>query len=142
MDPLLVRRVIRGAGAIAFAGAALVLISCGGGGGGGGGSTTGPGTTNTGGTTSNAVTVAASSYTPASVTVNAGTTVTWTWNTCDSDYYGTKTCVTHNVTFNDGPASASQETGSYNRTFANAGTYPYHCTIHGAAAMSGEVMVK
>lgn len=31
--------------------------------------------------------------------------------------------------------------GVYAHTFANAGTFGYHCTIHGAAVMSGSVTV-
>ena len=99
-----------------------------GGDGGGGGTPTGtPG----GGSTSNAVTVADNSFTPSATTVAPGTTVTWTW--------GGR--VQHNVTFDDGPASATQTSGSFTRTFASAGTFPYHCTIHGTA-MSGTITVR
>lgn len=83
------------------------------------------------------------SFSPASLTVSAGTTVTWQW-TCSSDGYGsTSGCVTHTVTFDDGSniASAPQDSGTFNRTFTTAGTYKYHCAIHGAA-MSGVVVVK
>ena len=45
------------------------------------------------------------------------------------------------VTFDDGPESAIQTAGSFNRTFGGAGTFPYHCAVHGAA-MSGTVVVK
>ena len=38
--------------------------------------------------------------------------------------------------------SGNLSTGAgYQHTFATAGTFGYHCTIHGAAAMSGSVTV-
>ena len=115
---------------ITLAMAALALAaSCGGSG--YGGSPTGPGNTgNGGGSTSNAVSVGDNYFSPNATTVAAGTTVTWTWA-------GGRN---HNVTFDDGQASATQSTGAYTRTFSAAGTYNYHCTIHGAA-MSGSVTV-
>ena len=38
------------------------------------------------------------------------------------------------------PTSPSQGTGTFQRTFATAGSYPYLCTIHGQI-MSGVVTV-
>jgi plastocyanin len=70
-------------------------------------------------------------FSPASVTVNVGDTVTW--RNADE--------VTHNVTANDG----SFATGSINRgasgshTFAKAGSFGYQCTIH--PGMNGAVKV-
>jgi plastocyanin len=88
-----------------------------------------PGTN--GGSTSSSITVADNSFTPSETTVSVGTTVTWTWNASTQ----------HNVTFNDGSASATQASGTFARAFNAAGTYNYHCTIHGAS-MSGSVTVK
>lgn len=121
--------------------------------GGSGGYATGPGTggtTTTGGTptygdpgTANSCTPGTSTvcltpsntFDPASITVKAGSTVTWS-NT---------TGVTHNVTFDQkagAPASASDfASGTFDATFPTAGTYPYHCTIHGLS-MSGTVVVQ
>lgn len=80
----------------------------------------------------NTVTVANNSFSPSRITVAKGTTVTWQWSAG---------AVTHNVTFDDGTKSAGMSSGSYTRTFSTAGSYPYHCTIHGAA-MSGTVVVQ
>jgi len=91
---------------------------------------------------SNEITIGNDSFTPSSMTVPVNTTVTWTWDTCGSGAYGTTGCVAHNVTFDDGTASATQDTGTFTRTFATAGTYQYHCTIHGAAVMSGKIIVQ
>lgn len=79
----------------------------------------------------NEVRVSNNFFDPASRTVPVGTVFTWRWSAGS---------VLHNVTFNDGPASATQSSGTYQRTFSAAGSYPYLCTIHGAA-MSGTVTV-
>ena len=82
------------------------------------------------GATGPSVTVGKTFFHPAATTVAVGSTVTWTW----------AGGVRHNVTFDDGVASATQATGTYSRTFNTAGTYSYHCTIHGTM-MSGTVTV-
>lgn len=82
------------------------------------------------GSTSNSVSVVDNAFSPSATRVAAGTTVTWTWNGINQ----------HNVTFDDGATSATQSSGTYARAFTLAGTYPYHCTIHGIA-MSGTVTV-
>ncbi len=72
-------------------------------------------------------------FNPSSRTTSSGTTVTWTWIGA----------VAHNVTFNDGVGnSITQSSGTHTRQFAAAGTFPYHCTIHGATVMSGEIVVQ
>ena len=81
--------------------------------------------------TSNAVTVADNHFTPNATTVAAGTTVTWTWSGANQ----------HNVTFDDGAKSATQSAGTFQRAFSAAGSYSYHCTIHGTA-MSGVITVR
>ena len=79
------------------------------------------------------VTIANFAFSPADITVKAGTTVTWTNN--DS--------VAHTVTETDGqtgPASGDIGSGSaYTFTFSKAGTYHYHCAIH--PSMTGTVTV-
>lgn len=140
---------------------ALVLcgpLACGGGGGGGGSSTpTSPSTPSTPSTPTpttpsapaSPVTVAVenNTFTPGTLTVAAGSTVTWKWDTCTSGYdpYGgsASTCVDHSIVWDAGGAAASptQSQGTYERTFATAGTYNYHCAIHGTA-MAGKVVVQ
>ena len=129
--------------------AAAALSACGGGSDStyGNGPTTNPGTTNPGGSTgvnTNTVVIADQTFNPGVVSVPVGTTVTWEWKACSDDGYGGYgSCVSHNVTFDDGSsiASSTQSTGTFSRTFNAAGTFKYHCTIHGAA-MSGQVTVK
>src|SRR5262245_26636521 len=73
-------------------------------------------------------------FDPSSLEVAQGASVVWAWSSGG---------VTHNVTFDDGEQSGNRASGTYSRTFAAAGTYPYHCTIHGSATsgMRGSVTV-
>lgn len=114
----------------------VVLGGCGGSGGSNGYTTpTSPTTPTTPttptGSTSSSITVADNSFSPNATTVAPGTSVTWSWSGANP----------HNVVFDDGAKSDTQRSGTYARTFATAGSYPYHCTIHGAS-MSGTVTVK
>ena len=128
--------------------AAAALSACGGGSDSYGNGPTNPGgSTNPGGTpgvATNTVVIAEQAFNPGVVNVTPGTTVTWEWKACTDDGYGGYGgCVSHNVTFDDGSniASSTQSTGTFSRTFNTAGTYKYHCVVHGAG-MSGQVTVK
>jgi plastocyanin len=75
---------------------------------------------------------ASNQFTPATVTVTRNGTVTWSF------------AARHNVTFDTQGAPAGtgdRESGTASITFPNAGTFAYHCTIHGAG-MSGTVVVQ
>jgi trimeric autotransporter adhesin len=84
---------------------------------------------------SNSASVAATAsnqFTPATVTVTRNGSVTWSF------------AAQHNVTFDTQGAPAgigTRESGTASITFPNAGTFAYHCTIHGAG-MSGTVVVQ
>ena len=99
--------------------------------------------------TPNSVVLTNDVFTPASLNTTVGSTVTWTWNACTStsgsyaDGATTSTsCVAHTVTFDDGsPGSILQSSGTFARKFTAAGTYTYHCAIHGSA-MTGQVVVQ
>jgi plastocyanin len=80
-------------------------------------------------------------FDPLSTTVHVNSTVTWTWNACGGDGYGGQVCTSHGIVFDDGKASGAQTQGTWSRSFATAGTYKYHCSIHGAA-MSGTIVVQ
>lgn len=114
----------------------MVVASCGGsnatspyGGGGGGGNgnscTPGSGTV---------CLVAGNQFNPTNLTITAGSTVTF------KNVSGT----THNVTFTTAGAPgnvADFSSGTQIVAFPTAGTYDYHCTIHGLS-MSGVVVVQ
>jgi plastocyanin len=82
---------------------------------------------------SNTVSVSNNSFSPATMTVAPGTTVTWQW---------AAGAVDHNVTFDDGDHSPTQSSGTFARTFSSAGTFPYHCTIHQSLGMTGTITVS
>jgi plastocyanin len=87
----------------------------------------------TGGGGTGAVTVGDDFFSPATTTVPAGTTVSWTWTGQDP----------HNVNFDDGaPSSGVKTSGTFTRTFTTPGTYTYFCSVHGRAVMSGSVVVQ
>jgi plastocyanin len=123
------------------------VFACGGGGSSSSDGVTGPGTapspppppTNS---STTALTVSNNKYTPAHDSVAVGSTLTWTWDSCTGDGYGGSMCTSHSVQFDDGGASSNiKDSGTFSRTFASAGTYTYHCAVHGAA-MAGTVIVK
>lgn len=85
-------------------------------------------------TATDSVKISNYAFSPATITVKVGTTVTWT----NAD------AIAHTVTADnpsaDAPNSDSITQGSsYSFTFKKAGTYPYHCTPH--PYMKGTVIV-
>lgn len=81
----------------------------------------------------NTVTIANFAFSPADISVKAGTKVTWTNNDNTA----------HTVNETDGqsgPASGMVNPGaSYSFTFDKPGTYHYHCSIH--PEMTGTITV-
>lgn len=79
------------------------------------------------------VSIAGFAFSPASVTVSAGDTVTWTNNDAG---------VPHTVSSGTGGELASGQLAggaSYQKTFTTPGTFAYHCDIH--PSMTGVVIV-
>jgi len=88
--------------------------------------------TTTGTQGANEVYIQGMAFSPVTLTVTAGTTVTWT----------NKDAMAHTVTsdstlFVSGNIVAN---GTYSYTFNSAGTYPYHCAIH--PTMKAKVIVN
>lgn len=115
---------------------------------GGGGGSTSPNNQPSGNTAPpvGGISVTNNVFSPGSKTVPAGTAVAWAWNSCtgSGDPYGgggEEVCVAHGVNFDDGTSSPTQDKGTYTRTFSAAGTYNYHCAVHGAS-MAGTVTVQ
>ncbi len=91
-----------------------------------------PGTTAAGGTGGAQVVMKNFAFDPADVTIKAGESVTWT----NQDSV-THTVVADNGEFNSGDLANG---ATFSFTFAKAGTYPYHCSIH--PTMTGTVTVQ
>lgn len=75
------------------------------------------------------------SFTPKTVRVKAGATVTW------KSAEGSHTVASDNGAFNSPTLNAGQ---SFSFTFGTPGTYPYHCAFHGSSGghdMAGTVIV-
>lgn len=88
----------------------------------------------TGGTNqgANEVFIQGMAFSPSTITVTAGTTVTWT----------NKDGVAHTVTSNTGSfdSGSINPNGTYSHMFSTAGTFPYKCTIH--PTMTATVIVN
>jgi plastocyanin len=87
----------------------------------------------TGGTNqgANEVFIQGMAFSPSTITVTAGTTVTWT----------NKDGVAHTVTSSGSFDSKSiNPNGTYSHLFSTAGTFPYICTIH--PTMTATVIVN
>jgi plastocyanin len=82
----------------------------------------------------NTVLVANFAFTPNTITVHAGDTVTWEFHQADAP---------HNVVSTSGPVSfrsgGLQGSGTYRHTFSQVGTYTYVCQVH--LDMRGTVIV-
>ena len=94
------------------------------------GMTGGPG--GSGGPGLNEVFIQGMAFNPSTITVAAGTTITWT----NKDGYA-HTVTSDTNLFNSGNIGSN---GIFSFTFATAGTYPYHCSIH--TSMTAKVVVN
>ena len=107
---------------LAYAAAFAIALAC--------GDATGPTTVD--------VAVQDDTFNPSAATINVGSTVRWTWASANAN--------PHDLTWADVgvPGQAAQNTGTYQRTFAIAGTFQYYCVIHGTptTGMRGSVTVQ
>jgi len=80
----------------------------------------------------NTVSIKNMAFSPASVNVTTGTTVTWVNNDA----------IAHTVTADNGSFDSGNIApgNSFTHTFSSAGTVSYHCSIH--PMMTGSVAVK
>lgn len=88
----------------------------------------------TGGPGANEVWIQGMAFNPSTITVAAGTTITWT----------NKDATGHTVTSKDGKFVGSGTLGTggvFTYTFSTAGTYDYYCMIH-PLYMTGTVIVN
>jgi plastocyanin len=80
----------------------------------------------------NEVWIQGMAFVPATITVAAGTTITWT----------NKDGIAHTVTSNTGvfDSGSVADNGTFSFQFNNVGTFEYHCSIH--TSMTGTVTVQ
>jgi plastocyanin len=83
-------------------------------------------------TLGNSVNIVNFAFTPETLNVSVGTTVTWTNSDSATHHVASDTGV-----FDSGDMS---QNATYSFTFNNAGTFPYHCAIH--TYMKGTIIVK
>ena len=82
----------------------------------------------------NTVLMQGMAFSPATITVAVGTTVTWK----NQDSYAHTSTSDTNVW----DTGSIQGGGSATTTFNTAGTFPYHCTFHESMGMKGTVIVQ
>lgn len=84
------------------------------------------------------VTLTDNAFSPKTITVPQGTTVSWAYPSGS----GSHSVTSDTGSFTSGTINASRRT--YARAFPASGRYPYHCTFHGAPGigMSGVVVVS
>lgn len=70
------------------------------------------------------------SFQPQTIEIGRGDTVTWRW----------REKITHNIQGDGGIDKKNADSGSYTRTFEEAGRFGYKCTIH--PGMTGTVVVE
>jgi plastocyanin len=78
----------------------------------------------------NQVSIQNFAFSPSTLTVPSGTTVIWT----------NKDSAHHTVTGDTWQSSNLATNQTYSRTFSQAGTYSYHCSIH--PSMTGSILVQ
>jgi plastocyanin len=115
--------------------AVLILAACGGG---AAPATTAPGAAPAGGASAGEVTVQGFAFKPQTVEVKTGAKVTWT-NQDGAPH--TTTSGTPGAKDGKWEGQLAGSGGSFSFTFAQAGSFPYFCAIHGAS-MTGTVVVK
>lgn len=91
--------------------------------------------TGSGTPTANTVTMSSLQFSPATLTVAKGTTVTWTNN----DGATVHTATSDGGTWDTGDIAGGS---SKSITFSTAGTYPYHCIYHVSMGMTGTIIVQ
>lgn len=85
------------------------------------------------------VTIQPNTFAPASLTIKVGQTVRWTWEGGTHNVVSGQTCADSDGNFRSG---SPQGGGTFDHTFAVAGTFPYHCEVHCDMGMTGTIIVQ
>ena len=99
------------------------------------GTTSGTGTGAKGGPGVNEVWIQGMAYNPSTITVTAGTTITWT----NKDAVA-RTVTSSNSSTEIFDSGTINTNGLYSHTFNTTGTYSYYCVVH--PTMTATVVVK
>lgn len=80
------------------------------------------------------VTMESIEFNPGNITIEVGSTVTWT----------NEDPVEHTTTADNGEwdSDLMGQGDTFNHTFEEAGTFPYHCIPHQAQGMTGAIIVE
>src|SRR5262249_55084759 len=77
-------------------------------------------------------------FDPASVTIQVGDQVQWTWDSSDHSTTSGSPGMPNNIW----DSGIHNQGATFTRTFNSAGTFPYYCTVHGGCCgMVGTVTV-
>jgi plastocyanin len=98
------------------------------------------------------VTVANFSFSPATLNINAGDTVIWTWASGAANHNVVSTSVPFAWFFpapGGGPGNSTDQNSSnirsnpfsFTNTFSASGSFPYECTVHAGIGMVGTINV-
>lgn len=79
-------------------------------------------------------------FSPASVTISAGDSVTWRWegNNFHTVTHGTDPATPAVKLFDEGP----KQSGTFGYRFNDPGTYPYYCDPHRTMGMTATITVQ
>ncbi len=132
--------------AIALLGSIPCLVTCGGGGG-GGGSTGGGGTSGPPAPPANTIYIGDTGvygsepnvFYPSTLTVSAGSTVTWVWRGSGHALESGDGCTANGKFSSNGVQSPGYQ---LSHTFTTPGTYAFYCTTHCAQLMKGTITVQ
>lgn len=90
-------------------------------------------------TAANSVAMEGISFVPGDLTVEVGTTVTWTNESNVIHTVTSGTNGTHDGEFNSGDIETDEE---FSYTFDEVGTFPYYCIPHVNQGMTGTITVE
>lgn len=86
-------------------------------------------------------------FSPQTVTINAGETVEWVWSSSGHNVVSGTGCIADNqfcspTDSSCATAPVSTQGATYTHTFTTSGTYHYFCNVHCALNMVGTVIVQ
>ena len=84
-------------------------------------------------TSSNIVTLDGTTFSPASITIKVGETVTWKWGSGTHDVKSGAACTTDGKFDSGNPVAG----GTFEQKFDKAGTFDYFCSVHCGSGMVG-----